>query len=174
MNASNISQVIKENIKPHHHVFSPTPRIGNTLDLVLSNRAIVTNIKILNLLLSDHSILLIRLNISKLLSLPNLTHIIYHYSKANMDRAHDLSENYGLTIKESIENKKHINQSYGLLIQGLRQLKEDCVPYKTHKKTNQPSWYTHRIKNTLKEQKAILFIQNFIIQFKQVRSGSEM
>ena len=158
------------------HVFSPTHRLGNTLDLVLSNRAIVNNIEILNPLLSDHSILLIRLNISKSLTPPNLTHIIYHYSKANMGRAHDIFENYGLRIKKSIDNKEHINQSYSLLIQGLRQLKEDCVPYKTQHIRKKSTKLVHKpYKKCIKKtEKAILSIQKFIILCSQVHSGSEI
>ena len=79
-------------------------------------------------------------------------------------------------LELSIDNKEHIDQSYGLLIQGLRQLKEDCVPYKTQHIRKKSTKLVHKpYKKCIKKtEKAILFIQNFILQCSQVRSGLEI
>ena len=46
------------------HVFSPTHRLGNVLDLIFTNKAIVNNVNILHPVLSDHSIVVSELNLS--------------------------------------------------------------------------------------------------------------
>ena len=44
------------------HVFEPTHEQGNILDLIFTNKSIVTNVEVLDPLLSDHSIIVIHLN----------------------------------------------------------------------------------------------------------------
>lgn len=139
------------------HIFSPTHRLGNILDLVMTNKAIVNNINIIDSVLSDHSIVVSELNLNiSCLTVPGQHDIkIYQYSKFDSEKAQALFYTYEKEILESIDTNKDINFVYNLLIQGLNNIREICVPSKTLKTTKQPGWFSNKIRNALKKQKKL-------------------
>lgn len=139
------------------HVFSATHKHGNTLDLVFSNRAIIALIENFKPLISDHSILLIRLGLLQSLSSVNTKINIYQYSKTDLNMAESCFKVYKKSIKESIKNGVNINGVYDLFVEGLFQVRKCAVPLKVHKKnTDQPPWFSNRIRNALKKTEMLV------------------
>lgn len=136
------------------HIFSSTHNLGNTLDLVFSNKSIVKFVEVSEPLISDHSIIRIKLSLSCPPTPIDNEYKIYQYNKANMEKAQSSFEQYEAEIKENIENKRNINDIYNLFVQGLIKIRNECVPSRTIKKSNQPNWFSNRIKNALKKQKS--------------------
>ena len=96
------------------HVFSPTHKLGNTLDLVFSNRAIINQLEIFDPVMSDHSVMFVSLSMT-CLTLPKKKDIVtYQYSKVNLDISNLVFEEYENKIRESIRNEKSINEVYNL------------------------------------------------------------
>jgi hypothetical protein len=135
------------------HIFCPTHNRGNILDLVLTNKAIVGNVEVFDPILSDHSLILINLNISQHKLAKAQKTKIYQYNKADLNKGLTLFKGWEAIIKESINNGDPVSKPYGIFLQGLNKLKEECVPSKLHRSKNQPDWFTNRVRNALKKQK---------------------
>ena len=64
---------------------------------------------------------------------------------------------YKKSIKESIKNGVNINGVYDLFVEGLFQVRKCAVPLKVHKKnTDQPPWFSNRIRNALKKTEMLV------------------
>ena len=97
--------------------FLPTHRLGNTLDLVFSNKAMIDQLAVFDPLISDHSIVIIELNILFLAVPENHELKIYQYSKVDLQKAESIFEPYEKEIGNGLTIIKTI---YSVLLQGLR------------------------------------------------------
>ena len=134
------------------YVFEPTHDMGNILDLVISNKNVVQGIEICAPLYSDHSLIVVKLNIVNEEVLESKK-IIYCYNKACTSQAKEVFSCYEKAIDDHIRNQMPINDIYHLFCVGVLSLRDKCVPIKTVKITQQPPWFTNRIRNTIKKQK---------------------
>ena len=133
--------------------FLPTHRLGNTVDLVFSNKAMIDQLDVFDPLISDHRIVIIKLNILCFAVPENHELKIYQYSKVDLQKAESIFEPYEKEIKECIDNNQNINTIYSVLLQGLSTIREKCVPSRVPKFLNQPGRFTNKIENALKKQK---------------------
>ena len=143
------------------HVFSPTHRLGNILDLVLSNKAIIDQLEVFDPSISDHGMIIFKLNLSNFSIPANQEFKVYQYGKADLGKAQTIFKEYEEKIRDSINTKSNINLVYSLLLKGLLAVREECVPSKTHKTSHQPGWFSYKIKNALKKQKKLYTITKF-------------
>ena len=106
--------------------------MGNILDLVISNKNVVQGIEICAPLYSDHSLIVVKLNIVNEEVLESKK-IIYCYNKACTSQAKEVFSCYEKAIDDHIRNQMPINDIYHLFCVGVLSLRDKCVPIKTVK-----------------------------------------
>lgn len=140
------------------HIFNSTHNKGNILDLVFTNKPVVKDILIKEPLLSDHSIILLTLDL--MIQTKNRDHSveIFLFKDADTSEGSKIFLEWEQRIKTNIIAKNSINGVYELFIKGLQDLKANCVPSKIAKFTDQPRWFNNKIKNALKKQRKLYAI----------------
>jgi len=139
------------------HIYQPTHLRGNILDLVFSNKMIVQDVTIIPPILSDHSLIIIALQL-EIIPGNNTRHsqVYFKYNEADIQKSKTEFEKWDKKITNSISENKPIDFVYNLFVQGLDNLKETCVPTKVFQvKEGEPRWMTQKLRSALQNQRKL-------------------